>query len=686
MLMKNSRIFRYKPAHLSFALLLCAVYLFDHPVLRAQERGDSLPANIDIRADQVEGQISPQLYGQFDEFMFEGVKRGLTAELIRDRGFDEAPNAIGLPRDWAREPDDRNDDPGLHFGWDDAVYYPTSRDFSRERAEHSLRVELSEEDGQRHGIHQRGIAIRRGIPYRGYLWIRTDGITARVDVALEADRTGGQTYASAEINNVSGDWKKYDFTLTASKSDALAKFVISFGGKGRLWLDQVSLFPGDALDGVRPDVFQKIKALRPAFIRWPGGNVAQDYHWMWGIGPRDQRFTWTNLSWGNELEPGDFGTDEFVRFCQRAGAEPSLTVNVEGRGATVDEAAAWVEYANGSASSRHGAMRAANGNPDPFKVKYWEIGNEIWGDWVRGHSDANTYAANYKRYAAALSGVDPSIRLIAVGDNNMDWNRTVLGTAGSQIDYLAIHHYYGAAETGGDSSNLMAHPLSYERFYKQVAEVIRELVPGRTIRLAINEWNTALPLPRQHSMESALYAARLMNVFERSDIVAMSAVSDMVNGWSGGVIQASRDAVFVTPTYLVNELYNRRLGAARLAARVSSPTFDTSKEGKGVPYLDVVVSHSADSQHVFVKAVNTHAQRSLQTTVHVGGAPVASSAVMETINGHSMSEANSFATPNAISTHVRRIKTGSEFVVVFPEHSISVITLEVLHSPIQTNK
>ena len=190
MLMKNSRIFRYKSAHLSFALLLCAVYLFEHPVLRAQERRDSLPANIDIRADQVEGQISPLLYGQFDEFMFEGVKRGLTAELIRDRGFDEAPNAIGLPRDWGREPDDRNDDPGLHFGWDDTVYYPTGHDFPRGRAEHSLRVELSEEDGQRHGIHQRGIAIRRGIPYRGYLWIRTDGITARVDLALEADRTG----------------------------------------------------------------------------------------------------------------------------------------------------------------------------------------------------------------------------------------------------------------------------------------------------------------------------------------------------------------------------------------------------------------------------------------------------------------------------------------------------------------
>jgi len=679
MLMKTSRIFRHKPAYLSLALVLCA-HLLSHSVLRAQSRGDSLPASINIRADQVEGQISPLLYGQFDEFMFEGVKRGLTAELIRDRSFNETPNAIGLPRYWEREPDDRNDDPGLHFGWDDAVYYPTRHDFAEERAEHSLRVDLSAQDGQRRGIHQSGVLIRRGIAYRGYLWIKTDGFAARVDVGLEADRPRGESYASAEINDVSGDWKKYEFSLTPTKSDALAKFVVLIRGKGRLWVDQVSLLPGDAVDGVRADVFERIKALHPTFIRWPGGNVAQDYHWMWGIGPRDQRFTWTNPSWGNELEPSDFGTDEFIRLCRRVGAEPSITVNVEGPGASADEAVAWVEYANGPSSSRIGAMRAMHGNPDSFKVKYWEIGNEIWGDWVRGHSDADTYAANYKRYAAAMSGVDPSIRLIAVGDNNMEWNRTVLGAAGPQIDYLAIHHYYGAAEMGGDSSNLMAHALSYERFYKQVADVLREVVPGRTIRLAINEWNTALPLPRQHSMESALYAARLMNVFERSDIVAMSAVSDLVNGWSGGVIQASRDAVFVTPTYLVNELYNRRLGAARFAAQVSSPTFDTSKEGKDVPYLDVVASRSADGQNIFIKAVNTNPERSLRTEVHVGGAPVASSAVMETINGRSMGEANSFSNPTAISMKTKTIETGSDFVVVFPEHSISVITLKVLRS------
>jgi alpha-N-arabinofuranosidase len=294
---------------------------------------------------------------------------------------------------------------------------------------------------------------------------------------------------------------------------------VLFHGRGRLWLDQVSLLPGNAVDGVRADVFQKIKALRPAFVRWPGGNVAQDYHWMWGIGPRDQRTSWVNLSWANESEPSDFGTDEFIQFCRNLGAEPSLTVNVEGRGASSEEAAAWVEYANGSSNSKFGALRAANGHPEPFRVKYWEVGNEIWGTWVRAHSDAETYARNFNRYATAMRAVDPSIRLIAVGDNDMSWDRTVLRIAGANLDYLAIHHYYGTAEMGDDARNLMAHPLQYEAFYAKVEQSIHELAPGRDIRLNINEWNSSLPLPRQHSMESALYAARLMNIFERNQAV-----------------------------------------------------------------------------------------------------------------------------------------------------------------------
>ena len=174
----------------------------------------------------------------------------------------------------------------------------------------------------------------------------------------------------------------------------------------------------------------------------------------------------------NEPEPSDFGTDEFIKFCRNVGAEPSITVNVEGLGATAQEAAAWVEYCNGPATSKYGAIRGANGHAEPYNVKFWEVGNEIWGNWVRGHSDAATYARNLNRYAAAMRAVDPSIKLIAIGDNDLDWDRTVLREAGDKIDSLAIHHYYGRHEMQGDTLNLMARPLFFEKFYRQVEQMI----------------------------------------------------------------------------------------------------------------------------------------------------------------------------------------------------------------------
>ena len=157
----------------------------------------SRTAILEVNADKVENLLSPTLYGQFAEFMYEDIKRGLSAELIRDRGFDEQPNAMGLPRYWERDPDDRNDDSALHFSWDGDVFLPANSDSNTLSSQHSLRVEIRGNGGQRHGFHQEWIPIRAGIEYRGYLWLKSADYSGDVTVMLEADQTGGEHYASA---------------------------------------------------------------------------------------------------------------------------------------------------------------------------------------------------------------------------------------------------------------------------------------------------------------------------------------------------------------------------------------------------------------------------------------------------------------------------------------------------------
>jgi alpha-N-arabinofuranosidase len=646
-------------------------------------------ASVTVDASKVENRVSPLLYGQFIEFMFEGVKGGVHAELLRDRSFEERPNAIGLPRDWERYPDDRGDDYGLSFAWDERVSYPPARALKIETGEksapeHSLRVELTDGVVERHGVYQPRVPVVAGAEYKGRVWLKGEGYKGAVTLALESDVNVGEVYASSDIAGVSNDWRAYDVTLRPSKSDPLARLCVLFKGRGRVWVDKVSLMPSDAAPGgVRRDVFERIKALRPAFIRWPGGNVAQDYRWMWATGPRDERFTWVNLSWKNEPEPSDFGTDEFIAFARAVGAEPSITVNVEGRGATSEEAAAWVEYCNGARTTKYGAMRAANGHPAPYGVKLWEVGNEIWGDWVRGHSDAATYARNFNAYARAMRAVDPSIKLIAVGDNDMRWNRTVLKESGASVDYLAVHHYYGRREAAGDESNIIARPLFYEKFYGELASVIKELAPGRDIRLAINEWGLDLPVARQYSMEAAVYGARLMNVFERAGAtVALSAVSDLVNGWPGGIIQAGRHGVFVSPVYLVNQLYAETRGDERLSTNVvTNSTFDTTKEGDNVPFLDAVATRTADGGRIFVRLVNT-SPGPLQVGVKILNARIADEAELLSVAAvttnsdlRSYAASNGFATPDAITLRRERVGVAAAQRMTLPKQSVSVLSL-----------
>jgi alpha-L-arabinofuranosidase len=634
-------------------------------------------ASITIDAGSVENSISPMLYGQFVEVMFGGVDGPLWDELVRNRSFEECPNEIGFSRDWEREPDNRNHDPSVHFQWDGSVSFPESG------KGHSMRIQVSRDQwnvSQRRGISQGRIPVRKNVTYVGYLWLKQDAFDGFVTVAIEKDSIDGSTYASADLHPKGSGWSQYPFKLTSDASDPLAKFSILVHGIGTIWVDQVSLLPGDAVVGTRADVFQRIKDLQPSFIRWPGGNAAQNYHWMQGVGPRDQRPGWVNHAWWNETESNDFGMDEYIQLCRKLGVEPSITVNVEGDGATADEAAAWVEYANGPETSKYGRMRAANGHPKPYYVKYWEVGNEIFGNWEIGHTDAATYARNFNRYAAAMKAVDPSIRLIASG-STLDWNRTLLQIASPEIDQLAIHFYYGQQEMRGDVSNLLAHPLTFDLFYGQMREMLHRYAPDNHIYLTVNEWNTSLPLPAQHTMVSGLYAGSMLNGFERNgDLIASTAVSDLVNGWSGGIIQASRDNLFVTPTYLVNKLYSNHLGTQRLSTVVRSPTFDTTFEGKAIPILDAVATRSADGKSLFVKAVNKDLEHGLTVELHVDRVALAPRAEFDSVTAAFPDSENTFTNPDSVSIRSSGVTASSNFAIELPADSVSVITLHPIQA------
>ena len=243
--MRCSNDFQVRTCGAAAAWLLAAT-LYAQPVGRAAVRVD---------AGRVENRISPTLYGHFVEFMFEGVKFGLHAEMLRNRGFDEPASAVGLPRHWEREPDERNDS-DIHFRWDESVSYPPGRKPDPERMEHSLGLDLRGNAFGPRGLSQARLPIRQAVEYRGSIWIKNQTFEGRLRVVLEQDRSGGSSYAVTEVPVAADEsWRRYAFALTPSRSDPLAKLAVLFIGHGRLWLDQASLMPGDAVDGIRRDVF-----------------------------------------------------------------------------------------------------------------------------------------------------------------------------------------------------------------------------------------------------------------------------------------------------------------------------------------------------------------------------------------------------------------------------------------------
>ena len=197
--------------------------------------------------------------------------------------------------------------------------------------------------------------------------------------------------------------------------------------------------PGSQLSdekGFRKDVIAALRELRLPIVRWPGGCFVSAYHWKDGVGPN--RRSSFDKAWGVE-DPNSFGTDEFVAWCRLVGTEPYICGNA-GTGAP-EEMSDWVEYCNQD-KGRWARLRAANGHPTPYRVRYWSIGNENYGDWEIGTKTVQEWGLFVRETAKMIRRVDPSVVLLAAAIPDEGWTKNLLTAAGENLNMVSIHGYY----------------------------------------------------------------------------------------------------------------------------------------------------------------------------------------------------------------------------------------------------
>jgi len=340
-----------------------------------------------------------------------------------------------------------------------------------------------------------------------------------------------------------------------------------------IWVGEDSEIPN--IKGYRIDVLEALKKLKVPVLRWPGGCFADEYHWMDGIGPREKRPCMINTHWGGVVENNHFGTHEFMEFCEMIGAEPYISGNL-GSG-TVQEMQQWVEYITFDGKSPMADLRRANGREEPWKLKYFGIGNENWG--CGGNMRAEYYADLYKRYATYVRNFgDNVIYKIACGPSAGDytWTEVVMREAGHLLNGLSLHYYTlptnswtgskGSATEFGEEEwfKTLKHTLVMEELVTKHSIIMDKYDPEKKIGLIVDEWGAWYDvepgtnpgfLYQQNTLRDALIAGINLNIFNNHcDRVQMANIAQLVNVLQA-VILTEGDKMLLTPTYHVFNMY-----------------------------------------------------------------------------------------------------------------------------------
>jgi alpha-N-arabinofuranosidase len=587
-----------------------------------------------IDAGQTQSPISKYVYGQFIEHIANIINHNLWAEMLDDRKFyypvlAEEPAVVQGRRAAGRR--------WIAIGNYDKISMDTQKKFS---GEHSPRIMLNK--NEKTGILQNGLALKKDKSYSGRIILAADN-DLRVSVSLiwgESDKDR----QTQRIDVTKGSFKTWDLNFTATKNTTTARFEISATGSGSLWIGAVSLMPADNMEGYRREVITLLKSLKSGVYRFPGGNFVSAHEWRDAIGDRDKRPPIMDPVW-QALQPNDVGTDEFMVLCRLLEVEPYITVNAGFGDAW--SAAQLVEYCNESTETAMGKLRADNGHPEPYNVKFWGVGNEAWGSWQMGTMPIHQFVVKHDQFAKAMLKVDPSIKLIGSGAmpdamtcsgesvkrtgnivteylSAADWSGGLIKNCLENLDMISEHFYTYANErfdiTKGERVPLaadeplvewMRRPANHVKVKAESYQDYLELIPelqNKKIPIVLAEWAYSR-LPANSYKVVPAYAWVFHEMFRHSHLYQMANFTFVTS-----LMSLTRTDAVLNPAGLMFKLYSTQYGHIPVLVTGNSPqTKSTHGPGGQDPEinagsptfpLDVAAALTEDLKTLAIAVIN----------------------------------------------------------------------------------
>jgi alpha-L-arabinofuranosidase len=432
-------------------------------------------------------------------------------------------------------------------------------------------------------------------------------------------------------------------------------------------------------NGLRKDFIELVKELNIPVIRWPGGNFVSGYNWKDGIGPKDQRPARLDLAW-NQIESNQMGTDEYVKLCRLLGAENFICINA-GLG-TLDDARHWIEYCNYEKGTYYSDLRRKYGNEQPFKVKYWALGNEIDGPWQMGQKSVEDYCKFALEAAKNMQWVDRSVKLIASGASNyrtnvdwIGWNDYVLEKMAGKIDYISVHRYVREALAGETNFTAM---MSLGLDVDQKIEVVKALIQkamaksgtSRPIYISFDEWSASGGSRGAPTLTGSLMVGQHLNSFIRhADTVKMANITML-----SSLVGTSPEGDFKNPLYHAFHLYSINARGTALDVFVDCERY-SNRIFKDIPYLDVTAVLNDSTKALVVNVVNRHETNAVPAAILLQSGEYAGNATVREINAESVTATNT-RTREGVRVTSREIQfTGNKLNHSFPAHSLTQIVL-----------